>query len=105
MRYTTNDDSFVISMIFHDHFNIYFCSTNYVHCFKNKRIEQSLASFSKPLLFTIALGANIYSLIDLYEDVVIVLLILGSKMFLRENLALLSNLPCSRRIFFSVRSN
>ena len=39
MRYTTNDDSFVISMIFHDHFNIYFCNTNYVHCFKNKRIE------------------------------------------------------------------
>ena len=84
MRYTTNDDSFVISMIFHDHFNIYFCSTNllmYVHCFINKRIEQNCTSFPKPLLFTIALGANIYSLIDLHEDLATSLLILGSKMF------------------------
>jgi hypothetical protein len=51
-----------------------------VHCFKNKRIEQNIASFSKPLLFTIALGANIYSVIDFYEDVAILLLILGPFM-------------------------
>ena len=48
-----------------------FAVQTYVHCFRNKRIEQNIASFPKPLLFTIALGANIYSLIDLYEDVAI----------------------------------
>ena len=53
----------------------------YVHCFINKRIEQNCTSFPKPLLFTIALGANIYSLIDLHEDLATSLLILGSKMF------------------------